>query len=92
MIGSLPVLDIASERAGRRATLAYVAPFLMLVGLMAMQAAIHLPARWYYPVQFLAVLSTIGFVARPFLSFRAAFPLASMGIGIAMLPARSLPA
>jgi len=85
MIGSLPVLDTASDGAARRrATLAYIAPFLVLVGLMAMQAAIHLPAHWYYPVQFLAVLSTIGFVSRPVLSFRAAFPLASIGIGIAV--------
>jgi hypothetical protein len=85
MIGSLPVLHNASERAaGRRATLAYIAPFLVFVGFMAMQSAIHLPAHWYYPLQFVTVLSTIVFVSRPVLSFRAAFPLASIGIGIAV--------
>jgi hypothetical protein len=51
---------------------------------MAMQAAIRLPAHWYYPARFLAVLLTIGLVSRPVLRFRAGFPLASMGIGIAV--------
>ena len=49
-----------------------------------MQAAIRLPAHWYYPARFLAVLLTIGLVSRPVLRFRAGFPLASMGIGIAV--------
>ena len=80
MIGSLP----ASDRVSNRATLAYIAPFVVFVGFLAVQAAIHLPGRWYYPVQFLAVLSTIGFVSRPVLRSRAAFPLASIGIGIAV--------
>ena len=51
---------------------------------MAIEAAIHLPAHWYYPARFLAVLLTFGLVSRPVLSFRAAFPLASIGIGIAV--------
>jgi len=76
----LPVSDTASERA----TIAYIAPFLVFVGFMAIQAAIHLPAHWYYPAQFLAVLLTMGLVSRPVLRFRAAFPLASIGIGIAV--------
>ena len=73
-------LDAASQRA----TVAYIAPFLVYVGCMAVQAAIHLPAHWYYPVRFLAVLLTIGLVSRPLLHFRAAFPLASVGIGLAV--------
>ena len=72
------------EGAVRRATVAYTVPFLVFVGFMAAQAAIHLPAHWYYPVRFLAVLLTIVLVSRPVLSFRAAFPLASIGIGIAV--------
>jgi hypothetical protein len=51
---------------------------------MAIEAAIHLPAHWYYPARFLAVLLTFGLVSRPVLSFRAAYPLASIGIGIAV--------
>ena len=69
---------------GRRATLAYIAPFLVFVGCMAIKAALHPAAHWYYPAQFLAVLLTIGFVSRPVLRFRAAFPLASIGVGIAV--------
>jgi len=92
MIYKLPVLDPVSDRATlpepeaarRRATVAYVAPFLVFIGFMAIEAAVHLPADWYYAVRFLAVLLTIGFVSRPVLSFRAAFPLASIGIGIAV--------
>jgi len=53
---------------------------------MAIEAAIHLPAHWYYPARFLAVLLTFGLVSRPVLSFRAAYPLASIGIGIAVFP------
>jgi CAAX prenyl protease-like protein len=85
MIDSLPVPNPASDRAAsHRATLAYIAPFLVFVGFMAMQAAIHPRAHWYYPAQFFAVLLTFGFVSRPVLRFRVAFPLASIGIGIAV--------
>jgi CAAX prenyl protease-like protein len=80
MMGSLPVLDTASKRA----TLAYIAPFLVFVGCMTVQFAVHLPAHWYYPARFLAVLLTIGLVSRPVLRLRAGFPLASTGIGIAV--------
>ena len=66
------------------ATSAYIAPFLVFVGFLAIKAAFHPPAHWYYPAQFLAVLLTIGLVSRPILSFRVAFPLASVGIGIAV--------
>ncbi len=51
---------------------------------MAVQAAIHLPAHWYYAARSLAVLLTFGLVSRSVLCFRAAFPLASIGIGIAV--------
>jgi CAAX prenyl protease-like protein len=57
---------------------------VVFVGFLAIQAAIRLPAHWYYPARFLAVLLTIGFVSRPVLSIRAAFPLASIGVGIAV--------
>jgi hypothetical protein len=74
----------SNSAAGWRATLAYIAPFLVFVGCMAIKATLHPAAHWYYPAQFLAVLLTIGFVSRPVLRFRAAFPLASIGIGIAV--------
>jgi CAAX prenyl protease-like protein len=55
-----------------------------LVGFMAIESVIHLPPHWYYPARFLAILLTLGLVSRPVLRFRAAFPLASIGIGIAV--------
>jgi len=67
-----------------RATLAYIAPFLVFVGFLAIKAAFHPAAHWYYPAQFLAVSLTIGLVSRDVLPLRPAFPLASMGIGIAV--------
>ena len=79
---SLPVSDTAP--AGQRATLAYIAPFLVYVGCMAVESAIHLPEQWYYPARLLAVLLTMGLVSRPVLRFRVACPLASIGIGIAV--------
>ena len=92
MIEKLPASNSASDRAplpppdaaGRRATLAYTAPFLVFVGFMAIKVALHPPAHWYYPAQFLAVLLTFGVVSRPVLRFRTAFPLASIGIGVAV--------
>jgi CAAX prenyl protease-like protein len=54
------------------------------IGFMAADSAIHLPVLWYYSARLLAVLLTIGLVSRPVLSFRVTFPLASIGIGIAV--------
>ena len=72
------------EPPNRRATLGYVAPFLVFVGIMAAQAAFRLPAQWYLPLQFASVVLTIVFVSRANLRLRPAFPLASIGIGIAV--------
>jgi CAAX prenyl protease-like protein len=66
------------------ATLAYIAPFLAFVGIMALERAVALPPQWFYPVRFFVVLSIIGWVSRPFVSFRATYPLASIGIGMAV--------
>ena len=66
------------------ATLAYIAPFLAFIGIMAMERAGALPPQWFYPVRFFVVLLIIGWVSRPFVSFRATCPLASIGIGMAV--------
>ena len=67
-----------------RATAAYIAPFLVFVGFLGIKAVFHPAAHLYYPGQFLAVLLTIGLVSRGVLPFRPTFPLASVGIGIAV--------
>jgi CAAX prenyl protease-like protein len=66
------------------ATLAYIAPFLAFVGIMALERAVALPPQWFYAVRFFVVLSIIGWVSWPFVSFRATCPLASIGIGMAV--------
>jgi CAAX prenyl protease-like protein len=73
-----------SQKANQRATLAYVLPFLVFVGIMAVERFIPLPAQWLYPVRFLAVAVVVGLVSWPYLSFRPSAPLASIGIGIAV--------
>lgn len=73
--------SIASRR---RATLAYIAPFIAFVGIMAVERMIPLPPEWMYPVRFLIVTLLIGAVSWPYLSFRPSAPLASIAIGVAV--------
>ncbi len=68
----------------RRATAAYIAPFLAFVGIMALERMIPLPPQWLYLVRFLVVVSVIGAVSWPYLSFRPRFPLASIAVGVAV--------
>ena len=68
----------------RRATIAYIAPFLAFVGMMAVERLIPLPPQWLYPVRFLIVTSLIGALSWPYLSFRPSAPLASIAIGVAV--------
>jgi|SRR5579864_2874574 len=65
---------------GRNATVAYVAPFLIYVGMMA----IPLAPEWLWPIRFAVVLAVILLVSRPFLSLRPSHAWASIGIGIAV--------
>ena len=75
---------LRSADSRRRATLAYVAPFLAFVGIMAVERAIPLPPQWLYPVRFLIVAALIGALSWPYLSFRPSAPLASIAIGVAV--------
>ncbi len=68
----------------RRATVAYTAPFIAFVAIMAVERLIPLPPQWLYPVRFLIVSSLIGAVSWPYLSFRPSAPLASIAIGVAV--------
>jgi CAAX prenyl protease-like protein len=75
---------LPSVDSRRRATAAYVAPFLAFVGIMAVERMIPLPSQWLYPVRFLIVSSLIAALSWPYLSFRPSAPLASIAIGIAV--------
>ena len=70
--------------SGRKATLGYVAPFLAFVGIMAVERVIPLPPAWLYAIRFFVVLILICALSRPYLSLRASYPVASIGIGIAV--------
>jgi CAAX prenyl protease-like protein len=73
-----------SIESRRRATIAYTAPFLAFVGIMAIERLIPLPPQWLYTVRFLIVTSLIGALSWPYLSFRPSAPLASIAVGVAV--------
>jgi uncharacterized protein len=73
-----------SIESHRRATIAYIAPFLAFVGIMAVERIIPLPPQWLYPVRFLIVTLLICVLSWPYLSFRPSAPLASIAIGVAV--------
>src|SRR5450631_234528 len=66
------------------ATIAFTAPFLAFVGIMAIERLIPLPPQWLYTIRFLIVTSLIGALSWPYLSFRPSAPLASIAIGLAV--------
>jgi CAAX prenyl protease-like protein len=68
--------------SGRRATIAFVAPFATFIGAMALEQAIGIPPEWSYPLRFLLVVPVIWLFSRPYLSFRPSYPLASVAIGL----------
>ena len=68
----------------QRATIAYVAPFLAFVAMMAVERLIPLPPQWLCPVRVLIVTALIGALSWPYLSFRPGAPLASIAIGVAV--------
>src|SRR3954452_23643399 len=75
---------LQSLDSNRRATIAYIAPFLAFVGVMALERVIPLPPQWLYPVRFAIVVTMIAVFSRPYLSFRPTAPFASIAIGIAV--------
>jgi CAAX prenyl protease-like protein len=67
---------------GRRATLAFVVPFVTFVLAMAVDRAIKVSPGWLYPLRFLLVSLAIWIFSRRYISLRPGYPLASAGIGI----------
>lgn len=70
--------------SNQRATVAYVAPFLAFVGVMALERIIPLPPQWLYPFRFAIVATLIAAFSWPYLSFRPSAPVASIVVGIAV--------
>jgi uncharacterized protein len=67
-----------------KATPGYIVPFLAFVGIMAVERVIPLPPAWLYAIRFFVVLILLCVLSRPYLSLRPSYPLASIGIGIAV--------
>ena len=59
-----PVPDTQS-----RASVAYTAPFLVYVGLLALEHILGLNTFWAYPIRLIAVLTTLAAFSRPLLKF-----------------------
>ncbi|MBS1855554.1 MAG: CAAX prenyl protease-related protein [Acidobacteria bacterium] len=66
----------------RRATFAYVAPFVVFAGVMGLEKLLNLPVAYAYPLRFALTLAAILVFSRPYLSLRPGTPLASVGVGI----------
>jgi len=64
-----------------RATAAYAAPFLVFVGLLALERAFGFNPVWAYPLRLAAVVATLAVFSRPLLRFRLVLPAASVAVG-----------
>jgi hypothetical protein len=67
-----------------RASVAYVAPFAVFVGLMAVEHSLALPAAWAYPIRLAVVLAVLGFASGNVFPRRASAPLLSAALGLAV--------
>ena len=67
-----------------KATVAYIAPFLVFVAIMTAERAVSLSPGVLYPIRFAAVLATLFFISRPVISLRPSAPWGSVAIGIAV--------
>ena len=80
-----PVRAMQLEKSDSRATAAYIAPFLVFVGVMTIEKSLSLPRAYGYPLRFVLSLAAIVFLSRGYVSFRPSAPLASIGIGVLVL-------
>ena len=65
-------------------TAAYTAPFLVYVGLMAVERAAHLPLQVFYPIRCAVSAALLLLLSRPVLSVRPSRLLASAALGVAV--------
>lgn len=64
--------------------LAYVAPFAVFIGVMAVERVLLPHSQLLYPIRFLIVSAVVVFVSWPYLQLRPQQPLASIAIGLAV--------
>ena len=70
--------------AAHHITLAYVAPFVAFLAIMAAERAVSLSPLWLYPIRFGAVLAVLLAFSRGVVPLRATRPALSAAIGIAV--------
>ncbi len=75
-------LEAAASKLNR-ATLGYVVPFGLYVGVMAAERSLGLPLVWSYAMRLIIVVASLALFSRPYLSFRPSVPAASIAIGLA---------
>src|ERR1051326_7474362 len=63
-------------------TVAYIAPFLVYIGLLQLGRTLGIPAPLVYCAELLVVGLVISVFSRPVISLRPRQPLASVGIGV----------
>lgn len=67
----------------RNPTVGYVAPFLTYIAVMAVEHVLS-PSQIYYPLRCLLTLAVILAVSRPYITLKPSYPLATLGIGVAV--------
>lgn len=65
-------------------TFAYLAPFLVFIGIMAIEKVTGLPAAWLYPIRVLGVTGVLLVFSRAPLAVRPSRPLLSVALGAAV--------
>ncbi len=78
------VRAMTKEKLDSQATIAYVAPFLVFVGVMGIEKALSLPVAFAYPARFILTLAALLIFSRPYLSLRPSASLASTAVGAAV--------
>jgi CAAX prenyl protease-like protein len=80
----MPTPDSDRRDTDRRATAAYIAPFLVYVGLMGIEHAAKLPVQVFYPIRCTVSAAVLLLLSRPLLSLRPSRALASIALGVAV--------
>jgi CAAX prenyl protease-like protein len=70
--------------ASRQATAGYVTPFLTYVGIMALEHTFFPQSQFLYPLRAAVVAAIILVYSRPYISWRPSYPLATLGVGLAV--------
>ena len=77
-------INTISGLSGRRATLAYTAPFVAFIGSIGLEQLIRLPPSIAYPLRFSLALLALLVFSRPVISLKSFSAWYSVAIGIAV--------